>query len=226
MSKSNINWSDHLLNFVSVILGVSLAFIISNRSELYKQQSEFDQNISAILEELESDIDTYESYQIPDNKAKLDQMKQAIQMITEQVGGDSINAKLFTFFDVNNYSPANVTINSLISSGRLDLIADFDLKQDILLYQNIAVEMKAQGDFQVDYLMDRVTPWFIENGEYFMDGNNYIDGNDENIASALMLLSLYTSFVENKISKYEYTLENAKALKEVLEKYKQDEGIQ
>lgn len=226
MSKSNINWSDHLLNFVSVILGVSLAFIISSRSELRKQQSEFDQNISAILEELESDIDTYESYQIPDNKAKLDQMKQAIQLITEQVGGDSINAKLFTFFDVNNYSPANVTINSLISSGRLDLIADFDLKQDILLYQNIALEMKAQGDFQVDYLMDRVTPWFIENGEYFMDGNNYIDGNDENIASALMLLSLYTSFVENKISKYEYTLENAKALKEVLERYKQDEGIQ
>lgn len=226
MSKGNINWSDHLLNFVSVIVGVSLAFVISNRSELSKQQSEFDQNIAAILEEVESDIETYETYQIPDNKAKLEQMNQAIQMISDQVGGDSINAKLFVFFDVNNYAPTNITINSLISSGRLDLMKDFKLKKNILFYQNLSLEMEAQGSFQVDFLTDRLMPWFIENGAYFMEGNNYIDGKDPEIASTLMMLSLYTSFVENKISKYEYALENAKALRDFLIEYKQEEGIQ
>ena len=226
MSKGNINWSDHILNFVSVIVGVSLAFVISNRSELYKQQSEFDQNIVAILEEIESDINTYESYQIPDNKAKLEQMNHAIQMISDQVGGDSINAKIFAFLEVNNYSPPNITINSLISSGRLDLMKDFKLKKNILLYQNIALEMEAQGTFQVDFLTDHLMPWFIENGKYFVEEKNFIDDYDQDVSSSLMLLSLYAQFVGNKVSKYEYALENAKAMRDFLIEYMQEEGIQ
>ena len=214
-----------MLNFVSVILGVSLAFLISSQSELNKQQSEFNQNIAAILEELESDIKTYETYQIPDNKDKLEQMHQAIQMISEQTGGDSINAKLFVYFDVNNYSPTNITINSLISSGRLDLMKDIKLKKNILFYQNLAIEMEAQGQFQVDFLMDRLTPWFIENGRFFVGEKNYIDDNDEDVAGTVMLLSLYTSFVENKIRKYEYALESAKDLRDFLVQYQKDEGL-
>ena len=124
MSKSSINWTDHILNFVSVIVGVSLAFIISSQSEQTKQENEFNRNISAILEELESDIYTYESYQIPDNKEKLVHMQQAIKMLASQSGSDSINAKLMSFFSVNNYSPSNITINSIITSGKLDLLND------------------------------------------------------------------------------------------------------
>lgn len=222
---TKINWSDHLFNFLAVILGVSLAFIISRKSEISKLESEFNQNIAAILEEVESDIYTFESYQIPDNKTKLTLMKEAIQMIATQTGGDSINAKMMSFFDVNNYAPTNITINSLISSGRLDLISDFELKKKILYYQNLAEELIAQGDFQVSFLMDQITPWFIENSPYFMGKLNYIDHYTGDNSDAIMIFSLHTSFVENKIRKYESALENAKELKGMLEAYKSDEGI-
>ena len=225
MSKGNINWSDHLPNFVSVIVGVSLAFIISNKSELSKQQTEFDENIVAILEEVESDIKTYETYQIPDNKTKLERMHQGIQMISDQVGGDSISAKIFAFPEVNNYSPPNITINSLISSGRLELMKDFELKKNILLFKNIALEMEAQGAFQGDFLTDHLMPWFIEKGKYFVGEKNFIDDYDQDMSSSLMLLTLYAQFVANKIAKYEYALENAKALRDFLITYKQKEGL-
>ena len=39
MMKS-VNWFDHLLNFVAVILGVSLAFYISTRAEKSREKEE------------------------------------------------------------------------------------------------------------------------------------------------------------------------------------------
>ncbi len=225
MSKSSINWTDHILNFVSVIVGVSLAFIISSQSEQTKQENEFNRNISAILEELESDIYTYESYQIPDNKEKLVHMQQAIKMLASQSGSDSINAKLMSFFSVNNYSPSNITINSIITSGKLDLLNDYVLKTNILYYQNLAKELESQGEFQVEYLMDRITPWFVENAKYFVGDKNYIDHYNGDNSEAIMIFSLYISFVENKISKYETALEDAIALRDLLKKYKKEEGL-
>ncbi|WP_421765570.1 hypothetical protein [Ekhidna sp.] len=223
---AKVNWSDHLFNFLAVILGVSLAFFVSRESEKSKLKAEFNQNIAAILEEVESDIYTFEDYQIPDNKAKLTLMKEAIQMIASQTGGDSINVKMMSFFDVNNYAPTNITINSLISSGRLDLISDFELKNKILYYQNLAEELIAQGDFQINFLMDQITPWFIEKSPYFMGNLNYIDHYKGDDSAAIMIFSLHTSFVENKIRKYEAALENAKELRNMLEKYKSDKGIE
>ncbi|MEO9484830.1 MAG: hypothetical protein ABJG47_15325 [Ekhidna sp.] len=225
MSKASINWTDHILNFVSVIVGVSLAFIISSRSEQSKQENEFNQNISAILEELDSDIYTFESYQIPDNKEKLVRMKDAIQMIASQSGSDSVSVQLMSFFDVNNYSPSNITINSLITSGKLDLLNDYDLKTNILYYQNLADELESQGKFQVEFLMDRITPWFIENAPYFMGEKNYIDDYKGDDSEAIMIFSLYIAFVENKIAKYESALKDAKSLKELLTKYQEEEGL-
>lgn len=217
-------WTDHILNFLAVILGVSLAFIISNRSEQAKINKEFEQNLTAILDEVEADIYTFESYQIPDNKLKLKQMQETLQMMVSKVGEDSLNSKLTAFFDVNNYAPTNITINSLISSGKLDLINDFQLKKKILAYQNTSEELIAQGEFQVEFLMDQVTPWFIRNSELFVGNKKgwYEKDNSE----AVVIFSLYTSFVGNKISKYESALKEAKELKELINKYQSDRGLQ
>ncbi|WP_436516580.1 hypothetical protein [Ekhidna sp. To15] len=217
-------WTDHILNFLAVILGVSLAFIISNRSEQAKVNNAFRENLTAILDEVEDDIYTFDSYQIPDNKRKLEEMQETLQMITEKVGEDSLGSKLNVFFDVNNYSPTNITINSLISSGKLDLISDFELKKKILAYQNTSKELVAQGEFHVEFLMDQVTPWFIRNSEYFV-GNKSGWYKKEN-SEAVVIFSLYIAFVSNKIRKYESALEEAKVLRDLINEYQLEEGLE
>lgn len=223
MSKGNINWSDHILNFVSVILGVSLAFIISSRSEDSKVNKEFEQTLSAILNEVESDINTFETYQIPDNKEKLAIMQEVIGMMSEKVGEDSLTEKLLVYYNVNNYAPTNITVNSLISSGKLDLISDFDLKTRILWYQSTGDELLAQGELQVNFLMDYVTPWFVDNSSYFVADKPkwYSEDNSD----AIMIFTLYTSFVDNKIGKYEDALEEAKVLRDKIKEYQQERGM-
>lgn len=216
-------WTDHILNFLAVILGVSLAFVISNKSEQAKADSEFQHNLTAILDEVEADIYTFDSYQIPDNKEKLAEMQETLQMIIGKVGEDSLNMKLNVFFDVNNYSPTNITIKSLISSGKLDLIRDFELKKKILSYQNTSEELIAQGEAHVGFLLDQVIPWFIRNSELFVGSKEgwYEKDNSE----AIVIFSFYTAFISNKIRKYEVALEEARLLRDHINQYQQDEGL-
>ncbi len=217
-------WTDHILNFLAVILGVSLAFIISNKSEQAKIDNEFEKNLTAILDEVEADIYTFDSYQIPDNKDKLEDMQEVLGMLTSKTGEDSLNSKLNVFFDINNYAPTNITISSLISSGKLDLISDFELKKKILAYENTSQELEAQGKFHVDFLMDQVTPWFIKNSEFFV-GNKSGWYEKENY-EAVVIFSLYVAFVGNKINKYESASKEAKVLRDHIKKYQLKEGLE
>jgi len=214
-----VDWLDHVINFLSVILGVSLAFFISNQSEHYKLRQEFQHSAEAMLEEVENDIRNFETYQIPDNKEKLEKMNEALQLVSTNSGGDSIAQKLQIFFDINNYSPSNTTIASLISSGKLDLIDDFELKKMILAYQSFAQELEAQGEFQVDYLMDRIVPWFIENPNFLIGDQAEVLATQRDNTDLVFLLTFYNSFLGNKISKYEEALEMARALRDKLVAY-------
>jgi len=60
-----VNWKDHFINFISVILGVTLAFLINSIASSYKQQQEMKLIVLSILEEIQEDIAAYEEYQIP-----------------------------------------------------------------------------------------------------------------------------------------------------------------
>lgn len=214
------NWKDHLINFVAVILGVSLAFVISSRSEEAKIEKEFSLSAMAILNEINEDVVTFEEYQIPDNKEKLKQMQIAVSLLSKGIASDSLQPYMMSFFDINNYAPTNITLSSLISSGKLDLIDDFSLKSMLLSYQNFSEELVAQGDFQVDYLMDRILPWYIDHPEFLTD-EFYNEGKIEEavVLEASIIFSFYLSFLEGKIAKYDEALEQGKLLKDRLEKY-------
>ncbi|MEM6642302.1 MAG: hypothetical protein AAF616_04925 [Bacteroidota bacterium] len=214
-----INWLDHLVNFLSVIIGVSLAFVISNKSEQFKLDREFKLNVEAILEEVNSDIRNFETYQIPDNREKLERQNQALRLVSENTGGDSLTQYLQVFFDINNYSPTNTTINSLITSGKLDLINDFELKKMILSYQIFAQELEAQGDFQVEYFMDRIIPWFIKNPSFLIEEQKSKQKDGRDNTDLVFILTFYNSFLASKVGKYEEALIQAKALRDKLEMY-------
>jgi len=214
------NWKDHLLNFVAVILGVSLAFVITARSEQAKVEREFSLSAKAILDEVNDDIRTFEEYQIPDNKEKLKQMQIGVDLLSKGIASDSLRPYMMSFFDINNYAPTNIYLSSLISSGKLDLINDFTLKSMLLNYHNFSDELLAQGDFQVDYLMDRILPWYIDHPEFLTD--QFYDGreiDETDVLEASIIFTFYLSFVDGKIAKYEEALEQGKYLKDRLEQY-------
>jgi hypothetical protein len=66
-----INWSDHILNFLAVIIGVTLAFYVSDNSDRKREKDELEKITRSFISELQDDRETYLEYQIPDNEVQL-----------------------------------------------------------------------------------------------------------------------------------------------------------
>ena len=63
--KRKYNWMNHFFNFLAVILGVYLAFYLSERSKINQERKESMILMNSLVNDLSDDIKTYESYQIP-----------------------------------------------------------------------------------------------------------------------------------------------------------------
>lgn len=211
----SINWSDHFLNFLAVILGVSLAFFVNDRAETKKREQEYAQIVSSFLDELKADKDTYLNYQIPDNSEQLEAIAEVLQLIGSGKD-DSLVQKFSRAISINNYNPSGVTFKSLQSTGKLDLIDDFQLRKRISNYYTIvAEESKARGQLQVDFYMDQLLPWILDNTDF-----NRPDVKALQNTKLYNILIIYRSFVANKVEHYEWMLQEIEALEQQLSNLK------
>ncbi len=207
-----INWSDHILNFLAVIIGVSLAFYVSNSAEKRKEKEEFDQIIRSLIEEIETDINVYENYQI-------DRNKQQSKIITEVLGllnggkSDSLYEKFKASMNFTNYAPRNVTFKSISSSGKLDLIESFELRKRISIYHEVWVaEAEFRGASQINFHNDHLMPWVMKNTD-FADS----DLESLNDTEVKNMLIVYKSLIDGKVRQYQKVVSEGKILKEELE---------
>lgn len=204
-------WADHSLNFVSVILGVSLAFFVNDCSNKQKTRREMDFILVSLLNEIREDIETYETYQVPDNQEKVDQLYKILAILSSQANADSLSYYFETSLHVNSYSPQNLTFSSIISSGKLEYIDNYDLRSALLLYQMNSKEVEMQGKIQYEFFMDQLVPWLIDHPEV-VEKESLLLGNQ----GFITLLSIYASLVEGKLEKYKSILKDAKAIENKL----------
>lgn len=216
-----INWIDHGLNMISVIFGVSLAFIISNYAQDRGKKDETKFLIASILEELEDDIKVYKDYQIPDNNVKADHITRVISILSEMNGNqDSLSFYLNSgALNINNYAPTNISLNSIISTGKLDLINDFQLRKLLLEYSDQCLEAKFRGEFQIEFFTDRMLEWYINNPNYEQEISS--SGSDQ----LQVLLIIYGSLIQNKLSKYKDLAGMEENLIDKLKAYQKAKGF-
>lgn len=203
-----INWSDHILNFLAVIIGVTLAFYVSDNANKSKQDAELENIVQSFIDELEEDKETYLDYQIPSNEEQSKLIGDILALIQEK-NVDSLEIKIGKALNLNSYNPAGVTFHSVVSSGKLNLFADFNLREDIsIYYQLLAAEAEARGQLQLDFYMDQIVPWVVNNTDIL---NPSVDEliKDRKLVN---LLILYKSFIDNKIRHYVYMAQESEQL--------------
>ncbi len=209
----NINWVDHLFNFLAVILGVSLAFYANNWATKEKENESLNFFIQAMYEELNEDIDIYRDYQIPDNTEKVTNLSKALELLNKQEENDSIDYLISSALQMNSYSPQNVAFNSILSSGKMDLIENLELRGMLLRYSLNSKEVEAQGEAQYEFLINRIIPWMIDNPGYYQGVDVKVDNT-----GFILILSIYLSINNNKLEKYGLVLEQVDTIVSFLEK--------
>lgn len=150
MKKRKYNWSNHIFNFIAVILGVYLVFYFNERAKINQDRNESLTLMNSLVGDLSEDIRRYEEYQIPVNI----QHQQNVESLLESLLTDSldhIGNQLSAILGVENYAPTSSTYNSMKSSGKLRLIEDLALQKMLTdYYDGLVIESDRKGEYQVE----------------------------------------------------------------------------
>ena len=206
-----INWPDQILNFVGVIVGVSLAFLINNTAENRQEKDQFKIIVKSFIVELEDEIKSFESYAIPTNKRQSSQIDTLMTLIEKR---KYENMKKFgDVIGFRNYSPSRTTFKSIGTTGKIDLIKDFELRKEIIDYYTLyAPETQFKNDRQIEYHSKFLLPFLLKHVDITKPDVQTIPFDElKNI------LAFYKIVIDEKVGSYEYAVKKANALKEKLE---------
>ncbi len=210
----NINWPDHLINFISVIVGVFLAFQIGSIAEKNKDRQERKEILLSFIEDLEEDSKTYRDFQIPENENQSGMIEKLLISILES-HPDSIAQQMSVAVNVKNHSPLSATYNSVVSTGKLGLIKDFEAKKKLShYYEALSMESIKQGEVQVEFFLRQIIPWMVDN-------TNIMDVDTREIVGDTQFenrLVIYKSLIDNKIQQYK-SISKASEELQILLKY-------
>jgi len=214
---SSFNWKDHLINFIVVIVGVTIAFQLSNRKEKSDQRQLERNSLESIVLDLDDDI--YHLEQSTDTikilKSRLEYF--VANLYQKKVNRDSLIDLISIQYVQSPFIPRDNTYQSLLTSGKLDVIDDFELRKQLTqlyhgYYQSIKLidQLSAQqkNELILPYLMtlDHGNPGSINVYEpSFVNSNSY---------------SLY--YLTQKLAQDQIALNSAVQLREDIKKKLKD----
>ncbi|WP_323788305.1 DUF6090 family protein [Psychroserpens sp.] len=149
-----------------VIIGISIAFSMNKCAENSKNETQKQQYISNLKEDIQTD-----KLQLESNLVKINEKIELCGSLIPILGSDDPQkaAKLrgvFAVANLTNFTPEDYTHQTLVNSGDLKLMNDFKLKSDILkhysVYKEIQKAYERQEIINKDYL-----------GNYFIYQTNY-----------------------------------------------------
>lgn len=164
MQKIRINWRYAIGEIIIVIIGITLAFWLNNWKEYQNGQSQKKQYLENLIMDIEQEMDQLKENQVQvNNKLKLiGEIK--THLGTQKSGRDSIVMKVFELARLINFYPESTTYQTLINSGDMQLIDNFELRRSLekhyALHKNISkdyeriekIHEKYLGDFFINHI--------------------------------------------------------------------------
>lgn len=211
--KRTIDWPNHLFNFVAVILGVYLAFYVSERAKINDDRKESIVLMSSLVNDLSEDINVYENYQIPANIKQHKDVEELIAMLIDK-NFDGIGEQLRLVMQVENFAPTSSTYSSMKLSGKLRLIDNLSLRKNLTeYYDGMVAESSRKGEFQAEYFTKDLLVWLTNNVDLIE--MEILDKKD--LTVLINHLIIYGSLIDQKVESYKSIVEDSKKLKERIE---------
>lgn len=160
-----INWVDHLIAFVVVVIGIFIAFQLNSYSESVRQRKTIRNHLANIKEETKSNKALLDSA-IRRSEAVLGLTDEVLQHIKNQGSPEKLNTYIFRLMEYNNVYIRKNAYLTLIESGDVRWINDYELKtKTINLYEyykwTLALEKIAS-----DVLIEQYYPYIRKNMDF------------------------------------------------------------
>ncbi len=112
----NINWLDHFVNLLVVILGITVAYTLNNIREDNKTRILQNTYVQSMIDDIEIDIKELDSL-ITNDSISLALLDRVLSIEEKPLGDDSLQLILSSISSFEVFSSRNITYESIKSSG-------------------------------------------------------------------------------------------------------------
>lgn len=164
----NINWLDHIANLLVVILGISIAFYLEGYKEESNNRNKEKKYLASLIEDLETDIEAIDTLLVINEritKALVDLSNASINRTS--LSDSALINNMFSIQYNPPFTPQRTTYESLKSSGRIDLIKDFELRNRVIEIYEQSYRGSSEYDLALsEHVRDFVKPFYIKNVKF------------------------------------------------------------
>jgi len=214
--KAKINYLNHIIELIVVIIGITIAFQLNNWKEEGEKKKTERLYLESLSRDLDSDIKNL-NYLI-DTTQHYEYLLKGLTrcLITKNYEHDSLFHFILGMYENFMFHPVSNTYESLHSSGGMAIIQDYKLKSKIteLYYGDYELVLRTD-QFRVNQFMDITYPYLSEKvnfGRYVIRDKAFLE---ENMFMNLAF-STYKS-ITLKIQHYQTALDNAQKLKKMID---------
>ncbi|MCZ8215496.1 MAG: hypothetical protein O9262_04610, partial [Cyclobacteriaceae bacterium] len=131
MSKKSekIQWKNQFINLLAIIIGVYIAFYLTERSNNANSRRQANAYLASMADDLQSDIT--ELTISTDTLRYIMKVSQALtqSIVTQKISKDSVTAMISSLYLIIPFNPKDNSYQSLLASGKLDAIENFELRK-------------------------------------------------------------------------------------------------
>ncbi|WP_424961463.1 DUF6090 family protein [Ekhidna sp.] len=160
-----INWLDHIANLLVVILGISIAFYMEGWREEAGNRMQEQKYLESMATDLQTDMEALDTLLKINEEISSALVNLSMASVGRPYGSDS--ALMFQTLKIQYnppFTPQRTAYESLKASGKMDLISDFELRNQIVdLYEQFYRGTTEYDDALEEHVRDFVKPYYMKN---------------------------------------------------------------
>ncbi len=161
MQSSRSHWLKLSLELIAVFAGISAGFFVNNYQQKKSEQKLEVKYLESFHKNLVVDSIEIRTH-IEEDQNNLDISRRAVMtMVDGKLHEDSALALMSVIATFNNLNMQNSTYESIVNSGNLGLIRDYDLKEELVNYYRYQSAIRDVEQVYNDYITNYVIPLFF-----------------------------------------------------------------
>jgi len=200
--RQKINWLNHFIELVVVVIGITLAFMLNNWREGYVDHQLEKKYLNSFMDDLNFDRVQLDSL-ILYNETKLKDINRLITFLkNKDVENDSVLIVFAQMMMFTPFDPNVTTYQSIKNAGDFGLISDYRLKENLIKYYQNLESKKYFDNLFNSYLNDYIIPFALENINFeeqrFVNRKNLLHYRFKNLTIGYYrLLNQYLDYYKN-----------------------------
>ena len=211
-------WSNPIIEFLIIFIGISLAFLSENFREDYQDQQLAKRYLKSFYKDISYDKTDLENM-LEINEKKLDRVNNFLTMIkNKETLLDSVNRIIEDMVEINYFVPKKITYESVKNSGNMEIISDYELKEKLVDYYIILDNKKLMENIYNTYLSAYIMPFLLS--DFDLIEHKLLDIKVLNTIDFKNMVAGYRNILHQHIINNKFIFQVNNELLEKLEKYR------